>query len=66
MARNRKASNRQSPAPPDGHRPAHDQIAALAYQYWQARGCEHGAPEDDWLRAETELKKKLSEEPRAE
>jgi hypothetical protein len=32
-----------------------DQIAKLAYLYWEARGCQGGAPEEDWLRAEREL-----------
>jgi hypothetical protein len=31
------------------------EIAALAYHYWQERGCPGGCPEDDWLRAEREL-----------
>jgi Protein of unknown function (DUF2934) len=31
------------------------EIAALAYQYWQARGCPNGSLEEDWLRAEREL-----------
>ena len=31
------------------------EIAALAYQYWQARGCPNDSPEVDWLRAEREL-----------
>jgi hypothetical protein len=33
-----------------------DEIAALAYQLWQARGCPYGSPEEDWLRAESELR----------
>jgi len=36
--------------------PNHDDIAALAYALWQERGCPIGSPEDDWFRAETELK----------
>jgi hypothetical protein len=32
-----------------------DQIAALAYALWQARGCPEGSPDDDWLQAEQEL-----------
>ena len=32
------------------------QIAMLAYQLWQERGCPIGSPEEDWLRAERELK----------
>jgi hypothetical protein len=31
------------------------QIAALAYSYWEARGCQGGSPEEDWLRAEQQL-----------
>jgi Protein of unknown function (DUF2934) len=34
----------------------HDEIAALAYALWQARGCPYGSPEEDWLRAERELR----------
>jgi DUF2934 family protein len=30
-------------------------IAALAYKYWQARGCPDGSAEEDWFRAEREL-----------
>lgn len=35
--------------------PTHQQIAALAYSYWEARGRQGGLPEADWLRAEKEL-----------
>ena len=34
---------------------ASDEIAKLAYSYWEARGCQGGSPEEDWLRAEQEL-----------
>jgi hypothetical protein len=34
---------------------AHD-IAALAYSYWEAREGKPGSPEEDWLRAEAELR----------
>ncbi len=37
----------------------HEQIARLAYSYWAARGYAPGSPEQDWLRAERELKAKL-------
>jgi hypothetical protein len=30
--------------------------ALLAYSYWEARGCQGGSPEDDWLRAEQQLR----------
>ena len=36
--------------------PKREQIARLAYSYWQARGCPEGSPEEDWLRAEAELR----------
>ncbi len=36
-------------------RPTHDEIARLAYSYWEARGHQGGSPEEDWVRAEQEL-----------
>jgi hypothetical protein len=36
-------------------RPSDEQIAKLAYSFWEARGFEHGFAEHDWLRAEREL-----------
>lgn len=30
---------------------APEDIAALAYELWQDRGCPDGAPEEDWFRA---------------
>jgi Protein of unknown function (DUF2934) len=35
--------------------PTYQEIAALAYSYWVARGQQGGSPEEDWLRAEQEL-----------
>jgi Protein of unknown function (DUF2934) len=35
--------------------PAHQEIAALAYAYWEARGRPWGSPGEDWFRAEREL-----------
>jgi hypothetical protein len=35
--------------------PLQEEIARLAYSYWEARGCQGGSPEEDWLRAEREL-----------
>jgi len=29
-----------------------EDIARLAYQLWEERGCPIGSPEEDWLRAE--------------
>jgi hypothetical protein len=34
----------------------HDEIAKLAYSLWAARGYQPGTPEEDWLRAEHQLK----------
>lgn len=34
----------------------HDEIAALAYEFWTQRGSPIGSPEEDWFRAEAELK----------
>jgi hypothetical protein len=35
--------------------PTHEEIAALAYSYWEGRGHPTGSGEEDWLRAEREL-----------
>ena len=32
-----------------------DEIAILAFEYWQGRGCPEGCPEEDWFRAKQEL-----------
>jgi hypothetical protein len=34
----------------------HDDIAALAHELWQARGCPNGSSEEDWFRAAEELR----------
>ena len=34
---------------------SHEEIVALAFPYWQERGCQGGAAEDDWPRAEQSL-----------
>ena len=36
--------------------PSHEEIAALAYTYWLDRGRQGGSPEQDWHRAEQELR----------
>jgi hypothetical protein len=36
--------------------PAHEEIARRAHQLWEERGKPHGSDEEDWLRAEHELR----------
>lgn len=36
-----------------------EEIARLAYGYWQARGCVGGDPLEDWVRAENEYHQQL-------
>jgi hypothetical protein len=36
--------------------PSQDEIARLAYSYWEARGYAGGSPEEDWLCAQRELR----------
>ena len=39
---------------------SHDDVARLAHSYWKQRGGAHGNHEDDWYRAEQELRGKAS------
>ncbi|MGA2143360.1 MAG: DUF2934 domain-containing protein [Bryobacteraceae bacterium] len=36
--------------------PSREEIAKLAYLYWEARGRQGGSEEEDWLRAELTLR----------
>ena len=36
----------------------HKRIARLAYSYWEARGRPYGSPNEDWFRAEEELRRR--------
>ena len=45
----------QADAASSVYAPSYQEIAALAYSYWEARGCQGGSPEEDWLRAEQAL-----------
>ncbi len=40
--------------------PSPEEIARLAHKYWAERGFQHGAADQDWLRAERELRGKAS------
>jgi hypothetical protein len=41
------------------------QVETLAYHYWCARGCPPGSPEEDWYRAEDDLRKTAGREEAA-
>ena len=38
-------------------------IAALAYQLWEARGCPYGSPDVDWFEAEQQLQGRARQAP---
>ncbi len=38
----------------------HDDIATLAFSYWQRRGFQGGSQQEDWDRAERELRSLIS------
>ena len=40
--------------------PSQDEIARLAYSYWESRGRVHGFHEQDWHQAERELIRRRS------
>ncbi|HWB85864.1 MAG TPA: DUF2934 domain-containing protein [Bryobacteraceae bacterium] len=40
--------------------PSQEEIARLAYLYWEERGCQGGSSEEDWLRAERELRSRAT------
>ncbi len=52
MAPNAAGSAVSNPKSPN---PSHEEIARLAYAYWEARGGQGGSPEQDWNRAEQEI-----------
>ena len=59
----KQARRLYKPATRDGSRevpatisPDQATIAQLAYLYWLERGCPIGSPEEDWSRAEQDLK----------
>jgi hypothetical protein len=38
-----------------------DEIAKLAYSYWESRGYAGGSAQEDWFRAEDELRQRAAE-----
>ena len=41
----------------------HDDIAGLAYELWQARGCPDGSPQEDWFHAAEHLRSRRRQTP---
>ena len=39
----------------------HDRIQLGAYYLWQQRGCPFGTPEQDWFRAEEQLRRQMGQ-----
>jgi hypothetical protein len=37
-----------------------EEVAKLAYSYWEARGGQDGSPDDDWYRAVQEVQRRRS------
>ena len=50
------AAERSAPGVLESAVSENEQIALRAYSYWEARGCQGGSPEDDWFRAEREVR----------
>jgi Protein of unknown function (DUF2934) len=50
----------EPPARNTASEPTFEEIATLAYSYWEARGYQGGSPEEDWLRAESELRSRTA------
>ena len=50
------AKSRKPAAKKQAAAPSKEEITRLAEKYWAERGWPEGSPEQDWLRAEQELK----------
>lgn len=59
-AKKATAGNVESISRSNGSGPSHEQIADLARKYWAERGYKDGHHEEDWFRAEQELRGKAS------
>ena len=55
MAAARKAKLQAAGGAGRGPAATHEEIARLAYSYWESRGSQAGSAEEDWFRAEREL-----------
>lgn len=61
-AKPRKTATKKTAAKPGpvGVPTSPEQVALLAHRFWIERGHQHGKHEDDWYRAEQELRGKAS------
>ena len=55
-----KAGSKRGKAQPFDPAQYREEIARLAYTLWQERGCPDGSPDDDWNRAEQQLRRKAA------
>lgn len=57
---NSSAKKPVASAQANGSSISHDQVARLAHRFFEERGRKHGHHEEDWFRAERELRAKAS------
>lgn len=55
-----KKAKAATPIAPPATMPSREEIERLAQQYWAQRGYQDGFAEQDWFRAEQELRQKAS------
>jgi hypothetical protein len=73
MAKRRPKSPTQGVVTPDSseatelanNQDEREEIARLAHQFWIERGCPIGTPEEDWFRAEVEVRSQASKRRQA-
>ena len=51
---------KQQPQDLKEYEPSHEEVARLAFSYWEARGGHGGSAEEDWLRAEKALRSRTA------
>lgn len=56
----KRTAKKEVSSPSPMQAPTHQEIAMLAEKYWAERGWPQGSPEQDWLRAEQELRGRAS------
>lgn len=63
LSENHTNGNHTNGSHQNGNHPlkvSHDDVARLAHLYWKERGHRHGHHEEDWYRAERELRSNAS------